>query len=307
MPNVRIVHDKDHLFVQLSTLVLRDPNISLAAKGLWANLLSRPNDWNASVTELVQSCGCGKTKIYCLLDELVRNGYAYRFQPREKGRFNRYDTYVFESKKTKEEIQIICPHSGFPEAEKPQAEKTDTKNIEKEKNIDIKEHSLVPDKSGTKKTSPEIEELKKIFYDELKKAKPDYAAIPGKNWDDICKKLLKIRTKEQILERLRWCLSEDNFWKKVVQSPNGLLNNLDKIEVEMAQKPSENSVKEIFERHARQARDREIIPSPGRMAIQACSTYVEFSNGPYSKRVEYNLPEAEWQQQTGWYNENKSI
>lgn len=129
MSIVRTIHNKYNPFVQINKEALWDKDLSLAAIGLWARLLSRPNDWRISVTELAKSSACGKDKIYKILNELIKAGYAYRSQPivdstkSKRKVFGSYDTYVFEYKASEEEIKKMFPLRAFP-----LAEKTDTTN-----------------------------------------------------------------------------------------------------------------------------------------------------------------------------------
>lgn len=114
MSIVRTIHNRENPFVQLNKKALWDQNLSLEAVGLWARLLSRPDNWEVRVSELCKSCGCGRDKIRSILNELITNGYAFRVQPRTKGKFADYDTYVFEFKMTKEEIKEMFTETDFP-------------------------------------------------------------------------------------------------------------------------------------------------------------------------------------------------
>lgn len=102
----------------LNNASLRDTSLSIGARGLWALMMSRPDGWEFTVPELCKSASCGKDKIYAMLKELISKGYAYRFQCKNKvGRYDGWQTFIFEEKKTFDEIKIILPLTGFPEAE----------------------------------------------------------------------------------------------------------------------------------------------------------------------------------------------
>lgn len=182
----------------------------------------------------------------------------------------------------------------------PSVETTPTKETITKENIEIsKDISLVRGKPQTKEVSPEIENLEKKFLEEIKKVKPDFVGKSSKNWHLNCQKLLKVRTEEKILKILRWCL-QDPFWKGNVLSPNGLLNNLDQIETKMAQNPSEGDVKEIFERHAIQAKKYDEKKWRGER-VMALNSSVEFLSGiSLRDTVSYSVSEKEWFERTGW-------
>lgn len=102
---------------------LWDSNLPLDTIGLFTRLLSRPNDWKFRVNELSKSCGCGKDKIYRMLNELIENGYCYRHQPKtEIGRYDTTEYLIFETKEQCENFKKSLPQRCFPEAEVPRTE-----------------------------------------------------------------------------------------------------------------------------------------------------------------------------------------
>ena len=125
MTIVRVTHSKDNPYVILNKISLWDPDLSLEAVGLWARLMSRPDDWIVRVSELAKSCGRNEGTIKKYLNELVKNGYAFRrrsFDP-ITGKIAGYETHVFEVKKSKEEIEAMYPSVEKPPVEKPPVEK----------------------------------------------------------------------------------------------------------------------------------------------------------------------------------------
>lgn len=71
---VRADHDQC-FYVKISTETLRDPRLSLRAKGLLATLLTYPDDWQANIKHLVNICQEGETAIRTALNELKDLGY----------------------------------------------------------------------------------------------------------------------------------------------------------------------------------------------------------------------------------------
>jgi hypothetical protein len=130
MSIVRTVHNKENPFVQINKKALWDKELSLEAVGLWARLLSRPDDWIVRVNEISKSCKCGKDRIFRILNELIDKGYAFRRQVKINGRFSCLETYVFEFKMTKDEIKEMFPERDFPVTEPSITEITPPTNID---------------------------------------------------------------------------------------------------------------------------------------------------------------------------------
>lgn len=131
MSIVRTSHDKEKPYVMLNKQPLNDPNISWAAKGLWAFLISKPDDWEISVSHLSyvylgKKKGNGRDGIRELLRELKENGYVSTIEKREKGQFVSLDYTVYESKQTVEsisekpkELKKLVPKTPNPFTVKP--------------------------------------------------------------------------------------------------------------------------------------------------------------------------------------------
>lgn len=102
MSIVRIQHNRDNPYVQLNKKALEDKNISWASKGLWAYLMSRPDDWKVSVVHLSKiysGKGGGEKAILALLNELIVNGYCERKQgKKDKGFFSNTEYIITEFK-----------------------------------------------------------------------------------------------------------------------------------------------------------------------------------------------------------------
>ena len=94
---------------------IEDPNLSWKAKGLLAYLMSKPNDWQIWVNDLIKRSSDGEYAVRSGLLELIDQGYAVRKQPRkEDGTFGPIEFIVSER-----------PHGGFPDADNPKADNPD--------------------------------------------------------------------------------------------------------------------------------------------------------------------------------------
>lgn len=115
MSIIRIDHNRANPYVMLNKSVLEDPNISWAAKGLWAYLMSRPDNWEVNVQHLAKiysGRGGGEEAIWAILKELIKNGYCERKEkPKtQNGKFSGVE-YVIK------EFKELLPHRSLPDPE----------------------------------------------------------------------------------------------------------------------------------------------------------------------------------------------
>ncbi len=120
MSNIRVKHDKSNPYVVLNKKTLEHSKISWAAKGLWAYLLSRPDDWQVSVAHLstiFNGYGGGRDAIQGLLKELIEHKYAKFIEIREKGKFISCDYEVYE---TPDLFKETLPQPDVPLTDQPE-------------------------------------------------------------------------------------------------------------------------------------------------------------------------------------------
>src|SRR5258708_36034281 len=100
MSIVRVSHSTN--YVILNKNPLEDKSLSWGAKGLWAYLMSRPDNWNVSVAHLSKiydGHGGGEDAIYTILNELKEIGYCQMIRHRdEKGRLGHAEYTITEFK-----------------------------------------------------------------------------------------------------------------------------------------------------------------------------------------------------------------
>jgi hypothetical protein len=124
MSIIRVTKQKN--FSIISNVALNDENLSLKAKGLWAYLLSKPDDWQIRVSHLVKTCKDGRDSIYSTLRELKECGYVEMIEHKdEQGKFTSYEYLV------NEEPKALINHADL--AEKPNTEKPNTEKPNTEK------------------------------------------------------------------------------------------------------------------------------------------------------------------------------
>lgn len=123
MSIVRVCHNKNNPYVMLCKSVLEDKELSWGAKGLWAYLMSRPDDWKVSVAHLstiYDGYGGGEDAIYKLLKEMIKVGYCERIQSND-GAFGQVDYEISEFKKS-------LPHRDVPDPDVPRPDNSSYTN-----------------------------------------------------------------------------------------------------------------------------------------------------------------------------------
>jgi hypothetical protein len=82
-------------YTKLANSFLQDSRLSYEARGLLAELLSRPDDWEVTVVAIVKSGPAGRDKVYRIMRELESHGYATtRKERREDGAFRKHEYVV---------------------------------------------------------------------------------------------------------------------------------------------------------------------------------------------------------------------
>ncbi|SFM31022.1 helix-turn-helix domain-containing protein [Pelosinus propionicus] len=107
MAKVVIKKNKENPFVQIYKEPLSDDRLSWKAKGIWAYLLSKPDDWVVRITDLIRRSKDSRDSVYTGLTELEKYGYLTRERCyNEKGQFMGYDYIIYEAPLPIEEVVI---------------------------------------------------------------------------------------------------------------------------------------------------------------------------------------------------------
>ncbi len=116
MSVIRIKHERNYVVLQKE--MLENPNISLKAKGLWAYCLSKPDNWEFHITQLVSAVKEGRDFVRNAIDELIEFGYCIRIQNKDKfGKWTTVDYEIFETSQLKKSLPQTC----FPLTDDPLA------------------------------------------------------------------------------------------------------------------------------------------------------------------------------------------
>lgn len=78
MAIIRVEKNKENPYVTINKTALNDNNLSFKAKGIFAYLMSRPDDWKCQVNDLKNHAKDGRDSIYAGLKELREHGYMIK-------------------------------------------------------------------------------------------------------------------------------------------------------------------------------------------------------------------------------------
>ena len=142
---------KDKPYTALDNETLRDPGLSLKARGLLVTCLSLPADWSFSIRGLMAICKDRRTAIEAALEELEKNGYLRRSRDQAHNADGTFGGTVYtfyevrqsqpcaENQHTVEAPQT-SPCADFPHADNPHAENQQLQKKEQQK----KEQQIPP-------------------------------------------------------------------------------------------------------------------------------------------------------------------
>ncbi len=168
---IRVEKNRQNPYVIIRNSVFEDPRISWKAKGLMGYFLSRPNDWQIRVTDLIQRSTDGRDSVYAIIRELKATGYVKEVIRRDAhGHIRGREYLVFEVSSLDPENpeEVTAPlDPAFPDQVKPDQVKPTLLITEKE-----------PITKKTTTTSPDVESLPSpgVFADT--NASPSVVVVP---------------------------------------------------------------------------------------------------------------------------------
>jgi hypothetical protein len=115
----KIIRNKDNGYSVINNHCLRNKNISEKAKGVFAIIMSLPDNWDFSINGLITICNGGESAIRSAIKELIENGYCQRNVIKHPTTKRIIDwEYTFSEK----------PLCDFPQVEEPQMENPHLEN-----------------------------------------------------------------------------------------------------------------------------------------------------------------------------------
>ena len=214
MPIFRV--PKNANYTVMSNHHLRNPKLSLKAKGLLSYMLSKPDDWDYSLRGLASQNKDGVDSIRTALKELEAAGYLHREKLRDAhGHIVDYDYQVYEvpqgeavsyqQPKTTKSPKLDFPKAATPYAAKPDLEKPAQPNTEKENMEEPNTHLS-------------IEETRERFEEQL-----EYDILRRRHDPALLNELL-----EQIVE-MYCCPKDQQYVGRQLQCTNTLRQRLDQL------------------------------------------------------------------------------
>lgn len=112
--------------------LLFDPNVSLKAKGLYAYIQAKPDDWDFSGDRIAKNeTSDGRAAVYAALDELESTNYLHRIKYKnERGQWESdyilYDTPTEKPTAENQQREESETTADFPQSDFPQSENRQT-------------------------------------------------------------------------------------------------------------------------------------------------------------------------------------
>lgn len=159
MPKIRKQYEKG--FTTLDNTPLNDKNLTWKAKGLFAYLWSKPDDWDYRVTEVARHSKDGVGSTSTGVNELEKAGYLQRKQNNDHGVFGDSVWTLSEKPIFKKPI-TENPRSDNPITDKPYTENRPLLNTD-ELNTDLTNKRDTKTNSASHSNAQSVSQLEKEF------------------------------------------------------------------------------------------------------------------------------------------------
>ena len=128
---------KENPYRMIDRRVMEDDRLSFESRGALAYILVKPDNWQVSITNLMNAGNIGKEKAYRIVKEWMDCGYCERVEHRAKGKVTGYTYYIHEQPLPGK------PEAAQPEAAQPEAAKPHTNNKEEcsKEEVEVKKNS----------------------------------------------------------------------------------------------------------------------------------------------------------------------
>ncbi|MGY3188975.1 DnaD domain protein [Lysinibacillus sp. TE18511] len=254
------VQKKDN-YVVLDKGFLNDNRLSWRAKGLLAYMLSLPNDWLFSISDLAIRSKCGRDTTANIIKELTNAGYIHKEQGRTNiGKFGKMDLLVFEAPQA-------APFTENQVTENPLTESPLTENpsllINKSLNNNLLNNNLLNKNNNEDRSHLSTENLSKIqtafqFYEQNGfGALAAHVAYKIGHWIDDLSEELVIHAMKLAVENniLRW-----NYVEKILHDwTNKKFRTIEEVEAHRLRYTAQKKQRHHSIRSNQQGR-QEIVP-----------------------------------------------
>lgn len=125
MEKAIIRRSKNRNYSVICNEVFKDKSLSLKAKGLYAVIMSLPDDWDFSMRGICELSKENYTAVNNAFKELEAAGYCKRCRTTQNGRITGYEYFFFENKVTEPCLEFAkdeAPNDGATETKQPKQE-----------------------------------------------------------------------------------------------------------------------------------------------------------------------------------------
>lgn len=271
MTNIRVLHNKDNPYAQINRKTLQRTDLSWEARGLWAYLLSLPNDWKVSVKHLIKQSPGGRDKVWRILNDLKESGLCILLQRRQEGgKWAPAEYIIAESQEELEEFKKSLPHTEKPSTEKPGVYKEE---ILHKSNIKISKEMQKPVAGAP---------LPLLSFGEFKRVK-----LTQEDYDDLEKRFGKQKLQD-LITAVDGNLEERGITRKNYKAT---LLNWERREKTFNPISKREDIQEKNKSYA-----QEVVKTlkenllPGAIKLEAATSYLEIGalNHPHTKILNYS-------------------
>ncbi len=107
MGNVRIHRVKNKNYSVICNEVFKEKELSLKAKGLYALVMSLPDDWDFSLKGICELSKENYTAVNNAIKELIDAGYCQRGRVYDNGKISGFEYYFFEEKEQSPRLDFL--------------------------------------------------------------------------------------------------------------------------------------------------------------------------------------------------------
>jgi len=145
-------------YTVINNSIFQDKRISLKSRGLFATIMSLPDNWEISIKGLSKILKENKDSIMTAINELILYDYCIRIPVKNKGKFAGYDYTFNETPKNKP-----CTEKPYPDYS--DTDKSDTENPQQ---LSTKDNKVNKDKIKKNNTTISSENYLKISLEDYK-------------------------------------------------------------------------------------------------------------------------------------------
>ncbi|MBF0101657.1 MAG: hypothetical protein HQK77_12190 [Desulfobacterales bacterium] len=274
--------EKNKNFSVISNIHLNDKNLSWKAKGLLTFLLSKPDNWQISIKNLMKASTDRYEATMSGLNELIEFGYITRQQLKdESGKFSKIEYIVIESPNYKQVNNNIVlenvpksgfPITGFPLTGFPLTGNPNLLNTEVN-NIYINNYSNDHDNSASTKKNFENEKSSSLLNNNFFKELVDKIRTKEQKQESTQNIIKEALEKKLSPEYISSCIEYANqnstknynaFLRKTLNSPNWSLELEEKKEQQFEDEKQKAILQQQLEDAKEKAKNDELLRSQKR-------------------------------------------